>query len=274
MKPEFILFWLSVTMYGVSAFGYVFGLMSRKERVFFFSLLSALAGFIPHLVSIGLRWAETGVNPFIAISESISFGMAVAVLIMLILHFTRPNLRPTGVIVMPIAFTLMGWAGTLMEGAAKSIAPALQSWWIWIHIFGAATGFAAVLMAAGFGLVYLLKEKHTSGIYENLPDLLAIDNYSYRFVLGGFIMYGLMLVSGAFWSHQVKGNYWAWDPVEVWSLISWLPYGIYLHLRITMGWRGRRLAWYAIIAMLAMVISYWGIPFTVETFHSGFRIEH
>ena len=72
----------------------------------------------------------------------------------------------------------------------------------------------------------------------------------------------------------MKGSYWNWDPVEVWSLISWLIYGIYLHLRITFGWRGRRLAWYALAALVAMIVSYWGIPFAVETFHSGFRIEH
>ncbi|MBI5483159.1 MAG: cytochrome c biogenesis protein CcsA, partial [Deltaproteobacteria bacterium] len=63
-------------------------------------------------------------------------------------------------------------------------------------------------------------------------------------------------------------------PVEVWSMVSWLIYGIYLHLRVTFGWRGRRLAWYALIALAAMIVSYWGIPFSVETFHTGFRIDH
>ena len=274
MKPEIILFWLAVSLYGVSAFSYVFGLMSKKEKLLSLGFFSAIAGLAPHMASIGFRWAETGINPFIAISESISFAMAITVLIFMLFQFSNKKVRPLGVLVMPIAFTLMGWAGTLMEGAATRIAPALQSWWIWIHIFGAATGFSAVLMAAGFGLMFLLKEKKQGGIYDKMPDQQALDNYAYRFVLGGFIMYGLMIVSGAFWSNQVKGNYWGWDPVEVWSLISWLTYGIYLHLRITMGWRGKRLAWYAIIAMLAMIISYWGIPFSVETFHSGFRIEH
>jgi ABC-type transport system involved in cytochrome c biogenesis permease subunit len=131
-----------------------------------------------------------------------------------------------------------------------------------------------VLIAAGLGLIYLLKENRTGGIYDRLPDLDSIDVLSYRYVAAGFIMYGLMIVSGCFWSNQVKGNYWNWDPVEVWSLISWLVYGIYLHLRITFGWRGRRLAWYALFALAAMIVSYWGIPFSMETFHSGFRIEH
>jgi ABC-type transport system involved in cytochrome c biogenesis permease subunit len=87
-------------------------------------------------------------------------------------------------------------------------------------------------------------------------------------------MYGLMIVSGALWADQAKGSYWNWDPVEVWSLVSWLVFGIYLHLRITMGWRGRRLAWYALAAVAVMIVSYWGIPFSVETFHKGFRVEH
>jgi ABC-type transport system involved in cytochrome c biogenesis permease subunit len=175
---------------------------------------------------------------------------------------------------MPVVFVLMGWAGTLIKEVAATLAPALQSGWLWVHIFGASSGFAAVLVAAGLGLVYLLKERNCGGIYDRLPSLADIDNLAYRFVAGGFIMFGLMMVSGCFWSNQVKGNYWNWDPVEVWSLVSWLTYGIYLHLRMTMGWRGRGLAWYALIALLAMIVSYWGIPFSIETFHSGFRIEH
>ena len=274
MKPEFIFFWIAVGLYGLSAVSYIFGLIAKNEKLFLFGLYSALAGFFPHTASIARRWMETGVEPFITISESIIFGIFMAVLIFLIFQFTKKSVRPLGVLVMPVAFVLMGWAGTLVKDAAMQLAPALQSLWIWVHIIGAATGFGAVLVAAGMGLMYLLKEKYSGGIYERLPDPQTLDNLGYRFVAGGFIMYGLMIVSGAFWANQVKGTYWNWDPVEVWSLISWLIYGIYLHLRITMGWRGRRLALYALIALAAMIISYWGIPFSVETFHQGFRIEH
>jgi len=223
---------------------------------------------------IVLRWTATGISPFFTISESITFGTFSAVLIFLIFEITNKKVLPLGVLVMPVSFVLLGWAGTLIKDAAVQIAPALQSGWIWAHIIGAATGFGAVLTAAGMGLMYLLKEKIPGGIYEKLPELSVLDNLSYRFVAGGFIMYGLMIVTGALWADQVKGSYWNWDPVEVWSLISWLIYGIYLHLRITFGWRGKKLAWYALFAMVAMIVSYWGIPFTMETFHTGFRIEH
>ena len=276
MKPEFVCFWSAVALYGVSTFSYIFGLISRHEKLFLVGLYSALGGFIPHVAAIALRWMAggTGVNPFITISESISFGVLMAVVLFLITQFSIKKIRPLGVLVMPVAFILLGWSGTLMKEVASQIAPALQSYWLWVHIVGATTGFASVLIAAGMGVMYLLKEKNTGGIYAKFPELQSLDNLSYRYVAAGFIMYGLMIISGAYWSNQVKGNFWNWDPVEVWSLISWLIYGIYLHLRITMGWRGRKLAWYALLALAMMIVSYWGIPFGAETFHAGFRIGH
>lgn len=274
MSHEFILFWTTVVLYGISTFAYIFGMIARQEKLFIAAQFSAVTGFVIHITAISLRWSATGITPFISISESISLGSFMAVLVFLGLQFSTAKVRPVGAFVMPVVFVLMGWGGTLMKEVASTLAPALQSGWIWVHILGASSGFAAVLVAAGLGLVYLLKENKSGGLYDRLPSLADIDTLAYRFVAGGFIMYGLMMVSGCFWSNQVKGSYWGWDPVEVWSLVSWLTYGIYLHLRVTMGWRGRRLAWYALIALIAMVVSYWGIPFTMETFHSGFRIEH
>lgn len=274
MSHEIILFWTTVVLYGVSTFAYIFGMIARQDKLFTVGQFTAVSGFVIHITAISLRWSATGITPFISISESISLGSFMAVLIFLGLQFSAARVRPVGSLVMPVVFVLMGWAGTLMKEVAATLAPALQSGWIWVHIVGASVGFAAVLVAAGFGLVYLLKERNIGGIYDRLPSIGDIDLLSYRFVAGGFIMFGLMMVSGCFWANQVKGNYWNWDPVEVWSLVSWLTYGIYLHLRVTFGWRGRKLAWYSLVALLAMIVSYWGIPFTMETFHSGFRIEH
>lgn len=275
MSVEFLLFWVAVGLYGLSTFSYVFGVIAKSDKLFSAGLYAALAGFVPHTAAIALRWSAAGsVTPFITISESISLGTFMAVLLFLVFQFSARKVRPLGVLVMPVVFVLLGWAGTLMKEVAATIAPALQSWWLWVHITGATIGFAAVLIAAGLGVMYLFKEKNDGVLSGKLPECETIDVLGYRFVAGGFIMYGLMIISGAYWSNTVKGNYWNWDPVEVWSLISWLIYGIYLHLRVTFGWRGRRLAWYTLIALVVMIVSYWGIPFSVETFHSGFRIDH
>ena len=273
MESEQLLFWIAVGAYGLSAFCYILGFIAQGERLFLAGLVTAIAGWLPHTASIGVRWAQ-GATPFISISESLSLGVWVAVLFFLALQASRARVPALGVLVMPVGFVLIGWGGTLRTGPATQIVPALQSAWLWIHIVGASTGFAAVLLAAALGLLYLVKEKKEGGFYERLPQPPALDALSYRFVVGGFTLYGLMIVSGGFWANQVKGTFWNWDPVEVWSLVSWLIYGIYLHLRITFGWRGRRLAIYSLVAAAAMIVSYWGIPFSMETFHSGFRIEH
>jgi cytochrome c-type biogenesis protein CcsB len=273
-KFEQLLFWSAVALYGLSAFAYIFGLIARGEKLFTAGLVVAAAGFVPHTVSIGVRWT-LGANPFISIAESLTLGTWVSLLLFLGLQLGTRKVRPLGVMLLPVVFVLMGWGGTLRSDPSSQIVPALQSPWLWVHIVGASTGFAAVLVAAGLGLMYLLKARQPAGgVGDRLPAPQVLDDLSYRFVVGGFTLYGLMIVSGAFWANQVKGNYWNWDPVEVWSLISWLIYGIYLHLRITFGWRGQRLAVYSLAAVVVMIVSYWGIPFGVETFHTGFRIEH
>ena len=274
MRTDQLLYWTAVGFYGLSAFAYLMGFMAKGEKLFLAGLAGAALGFVPHTMGIGVRWAAGGVTPFISISESISLGIGVSVLLFLAVQVGTSKVRALGVLVMPVAFVMMGWGGTLLTEPSSQLVPALQSAWIWIHIAGATTGFAAVLVAAALGLLYLLKMKGEGGVYEKFPSLEVLDGMSYRFVVGGFTLYGVMIVSGAFWADGVKGTFWNWDPVEVWSLISWLIYGIYLHLRVTFGWRGQRLAVYSLVAMVAMIVSYWGIPFTMETFHSGFRIEH
>ena len=274
MKPEISFFWIAVGCYGVSAFSYVIGLMARKESLLNLGMALSAVGLICHTATVTIRWITGRVMPLIEISETLSAGVLVAVLIFLIIQFSSGRLKATGVLVMPVCFILLGWAGSLMKDIGGTLPPSLQSQWLWVHIIGASIGFSGVLTAAALGLLFLLKERNSGGVYEKIPNLETLDDLGYRFISGGFLMLGVMLVSGSLWSNQVKGSYWNWDPVEVWSLITWLTYGIYLHLRISMGWRNRRLAIYALAALGVMIISYWGIPFVKENFHTGFRIEH
>ena len=274
MNMELGFFWLAVVFYGLSAFSYIFGLISRKEKLFSAGMILGFIGLAGNIMAVALRWIKGGILPFIDISESITSSVLVAMVIFLIVQVSAKRIRAIGVLVMPVAFILLGWAGTLMKEISGQLPASLQSYWLWVHIVGASIGFGSVLVAAGAGLLYLLKEKCQSGFYDKLPELPDLDNLAYRFVTGGFIMLGLMLISGAFWSNQVHGKFWNWDPVEVWSLICWLVYGIYLHLRRSFGWRDRKLAWYTLLALVVIIVSYWGIPFISENFHTGFRIEH
>jgi ABC-type transport system involved in cytochrome c biogenesis permease subunit len=80
----------------------------------------------------------------------------------------------------------------------------------------------------------------------------------------------MMIVSGAIWAEESWGRYWSWDPIETWSLIVWLIYAVYLHLRYTMHWKGQRLAWYAIISMPIALFCLVGIPTVYDTIHAGY----
>lgn len=269
MAPEMSFFWIAVGFYGVSAFGYIFGLIARKESLLNFGMALAAVGLVCHAITVGIRWGVNGVAPFLEISEALTTVVLSAVLIFLLIQFAAPRLKAMGVLVMPVCFAFMGWAGTLIREIGGTLPVTLQSKWAWLHVVGATTGFSGVLTAGALGLLYLLKERRSGGMYERFPDLRTLDDYGARFIAGGFVMLGLMLVSGSLWFHQIKGSYWRWDPVEVWSLCSWLVYGLYLVLRFLLGWRNRRMAWFALLALALVIISYWGIPFFKEDFHSG-----
>ena len=269
MIPEMSFFWIAVGFYGISAVAYIFGLIARKESLFNLGMALAAVGLVCHAITVGIRWGVNGVAPFLEISEALTTVVLTAVLFFLLTQFSAPRLKAAGVLVMPVCFAFMGWAGTLIRDIGGTLPVALQSRWAWVHVVGAATGFSAVLTAGALGLLFLLRERTTGGMSERLPDLKALDDFGARFITGGFVMLGLMLISGSLWFHEIKGSYWRWDPVEVWSLCTWLLYGVYLFLRYVMGWRNRRMAWFALLSLGIAMVSYWGMPFFTKDVHSG-----
>lgn len=79
-----------------------------------------------------------------------------------------------------------------------------------------------------------------------------------------------MIVAGAIWANEAWGRYWAWDPIETWSLMTWLAYAAYLHSRLTLGWRGRRSAWFAVLALPLVVFTLVGVPLAYNSIHGAY----
>ena len=168
----------------------------------------------------------------------------------------------------------MVWAAVSNKDISPT-PPSFDTPWFFVHVIASAFAYGFLLLAASNGLLYILKTKYAGDpFYDRLPDLKILDNTNYLFVVIGFLMLTLMIISGALWTQNVYGNYWNWDPLEVQSLITWILYAIWLHLRLTLGWRGIKLAWYALLALPVMVVAIWGIPFVPEMFHRGFRVDH
>ncbi|HAV42339.1 MAG TPA: c-type cytochrome biogenesis protein CcsB, partial [Acidobacteria bacterium] len=95
------------------------------------------------------------------------------------------------------------------------------------------------------------------------------DLIAYRAVAAGFPLFTLgALVFGMIWASRAWGRYWSWDPKEVWSLITWLFYALYLHTRLVMGWKGKRSALIAIIGFLAALFTFFGVNYLLSGLHS------
>ena len=90
----------------------------------------------------------------------------------------------------------------------------------------------------------------------------------YRLLLLGLILWGVMIVSGSIWAHAAWGRYWAWDPIELWSLISWLLYALVVHARVTFKMSHRLFGWLVIVAAACVVFALWGVGYVYETIHS------
>lgn len=265
------LFWLTVIVYAASSAAFAIALVFRGPRALERAVAIAWAGFFLHSVVIVARWAQTGHPAFVSYFESMSASAWFGMLAYLGLQQWKRFLRATGAGLMPLIVLLMGWAGTHPFGG-ESLPVSLQSSWLFVHAGFATAAAGCFLFAAGVAAMRLYQRRRGGGPAESGLQIAPGDRYdefNFRLILLGFAFWGIMIVSGAIWADSAWGRYWAWDPVELWSLISWLVYAIYLHIYVV--WkklRGAFLAWYAMGAALFVALSLWGIRFFYATLHS------
>ncbi|NLI29396.1 MAG: c-type cytochrome biogenesis protein CcsB [Nitrospiraceae bacterium] len=229
------------------------------------------AGFMLHLAAIIIRYAVAGQIPITSMHESASFFAWCTALIYLVLHF-RYRIGILGSFIIPLIFLIM-LASAMLPRVIKPLTPALQSSWLLFHTTFAFLGFAAFTVAFGVGVMYLIQEHHLkakrlTGLFQRLPDIQVLDEISYRLITFGFPLLTLAIITGALWAQDAWGTYWRWDPKETWSLITWIIYAMVLHIRLVVGWRGRRAALLCIVGFLAVLFTFFGVNFLLKSVHS------
>jgi len=249
----------------------------NKEKALAWAGYLLVPAFLAHTLEFGLRWAATGYFPANGDYESGLVGSWFAMAFTVYLFFRRQTLRGVALVTVPGALFLMGY-GIMRDPVAMPVAASFKSNWLVIHVLFAQLSYGAYAVACGLGVVYILKDNRArkgqvEGFYERLPALPVIEENMFRFVVYGFITDAVMIAAGSIWAKELWGSYWGWDPVEVWSLISWLIYGLSIHLRVTLGWRGRKLAWLLIFAIITVIITYWGVDLVVENSHRMFGAQ-
>ncbi|RMG58364.1 MAG: c-type cytochrome biogenesis protein CcsB [Deltaproteobacteria bacterium] len=270
------LFDLAMILYGVASLCYIVFLYAKKEGVGKVATLVTGASALSATAAFIARWVESyklgiGRIPVTNLYESLVFFAWVVVIFYLLFEW-RYKSRTFGAFVLPIAFFTMLFASTT-ESSITPLVPALQSYWLHIHVITCFIGYAAFAVSCGIAVMYLLKEKQeargeSKGIVGLFPSTRVLDDIVYRAVIIGFPFLTAGIITGAAWANYAWGTYWSWDPKETWSLIVWLIYAAFLHARITRGWRGRKTAILSIVGFLATIFCYLGVNLVLSGLHS------
>jgi len=155
----------------------------------------------------------------------------------------------------------------------QPLVPALKSWWMKIHVPANFVGYGTFSIAAMVGLAYLVTAKAAeknpkSSFVKRMPSLELMDDLMYKNIALGFAFFTIATVLGAMWAAEAWGGYWSWDPKETWALIVWLNYAAWLHLRMTKGWRGAPMAWWALVGLLVTTFAFLGVNMFLSGLHS------
>ncbi len=241
------------------------------------------AGSVFGLVGMMVRWRESYlINPdygHIPVSSLYEVFILFAVLTALIYLYYEQKMRTRSmggfvmlIVSAAVAF-LLWYTFDRQAHVIQPLVPALKSYWMKIHVPTNFVGYGAFSIAAMVGLAYIITEKFQnknpeSTFVKAMPTLESMDDLMYKSIALGFAFFTIATVLGAMWAAEAWGGYWSWDPKETWALIVWLNYAAWLHIRMSKGWRGRPMAWWALIGLLVTTFAFLGVNMFLSGLHS------
>ncbi len=209
----------------------------------------SLLGVAAHVTAVTTRGFAAHRAPWGNMYEFVTALTCIAA-IFFVYVMIRYRAWALGVWVMGAIVIALGLAETVIYTAAGPLVPALQSYWLSIHVTAMTLSTGIFFVAFVLGVLYLVTDVNRSriaagkaepnGLLERIPALDQLDKLTYRTIIFGFPIWTFGVIAGAIWADEAWGHYWSWDPVETWAFITWVLYAAYLHARATGGWRGRR----------------------------------
>lgn len=182
-------------------------------------------------------------------------------------HYATYQLGPFVLLVISAAVGFLLWYTVSRDAAEiQPLVPALQSWWMKIHVPANFVGYGTFALAAMVAVAYLLKSKGI--LADRLPSLDLLDDMMYKAIAVGFAFFTIATILGALWAAEAWGGYWSWDPKETWALIVWLNYAAWLHMRLMKGLRGHVAAWWAVVGLLVTTFAFLGVNMFLSGLHS------
>ncbi len=231
---------------------------SRFERV---AYALTVLGWILHLGGTILRGVAAHRVPWANMFE---FTLTASTIIVGVFIFVQiwQNLRFLGAFITGFALIILGFGTVGFYVNVVPLPPALQSYWLIIHVFVATLGTAFFAIGAGLSIVQLIQARREAGrlpslkFLDTFPNAVRLENLAYRVIVVGFVFWTFTLIAGAIWAEHAWGRYWGWDTKEVWTFIIWTIFAGYIHARATKGWRGSRSATLAIVGFAAVMFNF------------------
>jgi cytochrome c-type biogenesis protein CcsB len=247
--------------------------------------LTALA-FLLQAAGVATRALSVQRAPWGNMYEFSTTFSTVVVGVYLALLLAKKNVRWAGLPLVTTVLLDLGIAVTWLYTESDQLVPALDSYWLWIHVSTAIFCGAVFYLGAVGTVLYLFRDSYenklvkggkpgrfATSVLERLPASASLDKFAYRVNAAVFPLWTFTIIAGAIWAGDAWGRYWGWDAKEVWSFITWVAYAAYLHARATAGWKGRKAAYLALIAFACWLFNYYGVNIFVNSLHSYAGVE-
>ena len=268
LQAENTLFTIVMLLYFAAMILYFLFLVFKKDGFSKVAVGLQIAGLVLHTAALVCRGIGAGRLPLTnqyEFATSFAWGICLVSLIF-VLRFKFPML---GVFSAPVLFLVIGYAA-MQSREVRELMPALRSGWLGFHVSTAIIAYGAFGVAFVLSLIFLMRGKIGDNPFwdRHVPEREKLDLISYRSVSLGLLFLTFTILTGAIWAERAWGSYWSWDPKETWSLITWLIYAVYLHLRLRRGWKGKAAAIFAVIGFACVIFTYIGVNTFLPGIHS------
>ncbi len=267
------LFILSTILYGTSTFAYFVYFFKQNQTLQKKAFFLLAAGALTHFLGTTISSVAMGTLPVHNLQQTL-LTAALMVSGVFIMMKQRFDLKVLGLFAAPLILIMMLTA-LILPGSEPSNVMLLKGFWLIAHVTMIFAGEAALALACGAGILYLIqeksiKEKRRGFFYSRLPSLDLLDNTSYTSVVTGFTLLTAGLITGLIYAKTVWGAFWRWDPKEIWSAVTWLIYAALLHGRLTSGWRGRKSAIMTVLGFAVLLFTFFGVNMLIGGHHQTF----
>lgn len=264
------------TLFFLAAFAYWCGLLTRSDTLNRMGSGLTWAAAVMGLAGLFTRWYESylispdiGHIPVSNLYEVFVLFTLITALMYLYYEAKYAARQMGGFVLLVICASvgfILWYTFDRQAHEIQPLIPALQSWWMKIHVPANFVGYGAFAIAAMLGVAELLALK--GWLRDKLPPAEVLDEVMYKAIAVGFLFFTIATILGAMWAADAWGGYWSWDPKETWALIVWLNYAAWLHIRLVKGWRGAPLAWWAVAGLLVTSFAFLGVNMFLAGLHS------